>query len=140
MRIVSVKFKGSNKSYEYQTELPLITGGEYKIVADGVTSYSTNIVVEGYKKKAVYDGPLRVITNASCVNAPRMEDDNIENVFFNKEKRTTVVKWKDGVITKVTCNEADQFDKEKALALCYMKRYFKNRGAFNKVIQHYCEV
>lgn len=36
--------------------------------------------------------------------------DNIENVFFNSKKGTTVIKWKDGSISKSTCDTDDHFD------------------------------
>ena len=36
--------------------------------------------------------------------------DNIDNVFFNSTKGTTVIKWKDGSISKSTCLVDDHFD------------------------------
>ena len=79
-----------------------------------------------------------MITKADCVAAPGMPDSNIEKVFFDEEKKVTVVLWKNGIRTKVTCHPQDTYDKEKALALCYMKYYFHNRGAFNNVLKEYC--
>lgn len=36
--------------------------------------------------------------------------DKIENVFFNSKKGITVIKWKDGTISKSTCDNQDKFD------------------------------
>lgn len=36
--------------------------------------------------------------------------DKIENVFFNSKKGTTVIKWKDGSVSKSTCDTDDHFD------------------------------
>lgn len=138
MRIVVVKFKGTEREYEFLTNLSLIVGGQYRAVADGITEYVSPITVLGYRKKQNFSGKLRVITSAICEKAPSLIDDGIAKVIFNEAKRTTVVIWKDGVKTFLKCAEDDKWDEEKALALCYMKRHFYNRGAFNKVLQKYC--
>lgn len=139
MKVVVVTFNGSGREYEYNTNLDMIVGGEYKIIADNTIDYKSNVRVKGYRDKQVYDGVLREITKANCVNAPKLRDDMIKKVIFNEEKGTTVVIWTDGQKTKLKCHEGDKFDREKALALCYMKRIFGNRGAFNDVIHKWIE-
>lgn len=61
--------------------------------------------------------------------------DSIQDVFFNEEKGTTTVKWKDNTITTVFCDEDDYYDKEKGLAMCVMKYFFGNDGRFNQIIK-----
>ena len=135
MRIVVVRFKSSARQYEFKTELPMIKDGVYNIIADGRTSYSSPVIVDGYRAIPQFKGELRQITKADCIQAPPAPDDNIQNVIFNEEKRTTVVIWKDGIKTILKCAPEDVFDKEKAIALAYMKRAFKNRGCFNEVFK-----
>lgn len=62
---------------------------------------------------------------------------SIKNVYFNEEKRTTVVVWSDGIKTKLKCASDDVFDKEKAIALAFMKRFYGNGGKFNDILKKY---
>ena len=57
------------------------------------------------------------------------------NVWFNEKKGVTVVKWSDGTITKVTLQNDDVWDEEKAIALCYMKKFCGNNSSFNEVFR-----
>lgn len=139
MRIVVVKFGSTPREYEYQTNLNLIAGGQYSITADGDYTYGTPVTVLGYRRDASYKGELRTITNATCVKAPDRPDDGIERVIFNEKKRTTVVIWKDGIKTTVKCDPRDTWNKEAALAMCYMKRAFRNRGCFNETLKKWCK-
>lgn len=48
----------------------------------------------------------------------------VKEVIFNKP--ATVVYWKDGTKTKVKCgNNEESFDREKAVAMCFLKKMFK---------------
>ena len=69
------------------------------------------------------------------VEQPKKDLDIIQDVFFNEENGATTVKWKDGTITTVFCDEDDFYDKEKGLAMCVMKYFFGNDGRFNKVVK-----
>lgn len=61
----------------------------------------------------------------------------IKNVIFNEP--ATIVFWEDGTKTVVTCdNKYDKFDKEKGLALCFMKKNFGNSGKFNNILKEHC--
>jgi hypothetical protein len=138
MRVVVVKFGKTAREYEYNTELSLIKDGVYDITVDGKLTYSTPVIVVGYRKKAQFNGQLRTITAAWCISVPKRPDDGIDKVIFNEAKRTTAVIWKDGVKTVVKCDPRDAWNKETALALCYMKRAHMNRGAFNETLKRYC--
>lgn len=138
MRVVVVRFGKTEREYEYNTKLYLIAGGVYDITVDEDFTYSTPVTVVGYRKKAQFSGQLRTITSAKCLSAPNRPDDWIKKVIFNEEKRTTVVIWKDDVKTIVKCDPRDTWNKEAALALCYMKRWHNNRGCFNETLKKYC--
>ena len=137
--IVEVKFKNksgylSNKIYWYNvsSKLSLHKGFTYKIVADYDTTYNNPIIVtnvlEGYSKN------LRTITSIETVDAPPVKYFH-ESIYVNEDKRTIVVKWKDGTTTKMKPQDIDEFDIEKGIALCFMKKMHDNRGAYNNIFR-----
>lgn len=65
--------------------------------------------------------------------------DLIKNVWFNKEKGTVTVKWTDDQVTMIHCHEEDEFDLEKAIAICFMKKAYDNRGCFNEFLRKWLE-
>lgn len=65
--------------------------------------------------------------------------DPIDRVFFNYKKRTTTIIWKDKTVTTVKCAEDEEFDEEKGIAICFMKKFFDNRGCFNEFLKKYLE-
>lgn len=60
---------------------------------------------------------------------------SLERVIFNPP--ATIAFWNDGVKTIVKCHKEDTYDKEKGIALCYMKRMFGNDGSFNEVLKKF---
>lgn len=66
-------------------------------------------------------------------------NDLIELVSFNKSLDRTTVKWKDGTITYVHCAADDELDLEKAIAMCFMKKAYDNRGCFNEFLKKWVE-
>ena len=63
--------------------------------------------------------------------------DPIVNVDFNMDLERTTIKWKDGTITQIHCCALDEFDQEKAIALCFMKKMYDNRGCFNDFLEYW---
>ena len=61
--------------------------------------------------------------------------ENIEKVIFNDP--ATIVFWKDGTKTVVKCQDGDTYNKELGLAMCCSKKFFGNKGNFNKVFKKY---
>lgn len=59
---------------------------------------------------------------------------SINKVIFTKNKETIIL-WKDGTKTKVTCQEGDTFDKEKGFALCIIKYIFGNIQEYNNIFK-----
>ena len=59
----------------------------------------------------------------------------IDNVKFYE--KATVVFWKDHTKTVVVLQDGDTYDKEKSLALCFMKKATGNKGNFNNLFRKY---
>jgi len=134
------------KHYYYKSKLILQKGGEYRIESATKGWYSTSVIVCEVRTPDDYRlsfgcnyERLVEITEAIPLKELPVPSDRIKIVNFNREKRVTAVKWTDDTVTKVTCQDMDPFDEEKALALCYMKRWcFDNRGCFNEALKKHC--
>lgn len=127
--IIGVVFKGSTKIYYYNTNLPLLKDGIYDIIVDGYTTYDNHIKVCDIKEKK-YDKRLRTITDAKLVQAPRKPTKPYKNIYVDEKKRTICVVWKDGTKTVMKAHPDDEWDVEKGIALCFMKKVFNNRGCY----------
>ena len=134
MKYIIVKFKGTEKRYIYKTRLNLMVGGVYDITADNSKTYNNPVLIEGINEKAPknynYAYPMREITNAVLIQAPRRPIANVK-IIINEKKKTTVAIWGDGSKTVVKCQPGDEFDAEKGIAMCFVKRTFNNRGCYN---------
>ena len=93
----------------------------------------TEIVQE--KVDAIKEEALR---REAAKPKPKPEDP-IVNVDFNMDLERTTIKWKDGTITQLHCCALDEFDKEKAIALCFMKKMYDNRGCFNDFLEYWVD-
>ena len=62
----------------------------------------------------------RIISNRQTPKQKAM--NSITNVIFNNP--ATIVFWSDGTKTVVKCDERDEFDPEKGLAMAICKKYF----------------
>ena len=65
---------------------------------------------------------------------PNLEDISIK--FYGK---TTVVFWGDNTKTVVRQNDEDVYDKEKAIAMCFMKKFMGNTGKYNNVFKKFID-
>jgi hypothetical protein len=142
MKIIKVKFANSHyeKVYYYRTQLNFIKNGVYEIIADNKTCYDNYITVieDNVSPEEIPFGiSLREITSAKIVGAPPKPTGEIENIYLNEDKGVVVIKWTDGTKTKVKCQDGEDFDAEKGIALCFMKRAFHNRGCYNDVFKKY---
>lgn len=145
MKYIKVQFRQSDgsfggKAYIYRSQLPLLLGGVYSIVADDVQAYSSPVKVIGIEDHLCnFPYATRVITSATLITAPPKPKSPIRQVQFNIRKGVTTVVWADGSHTMVTCDSRDQFDCEKALALCFMKHFgYNDRSSFNDDIHKWC--
>ena len=106
MKYITVKFKGTEKRYIYKTRLNLMVGAIYDITADNSKTYNNPVLIEGLNEKAPknynYAYPMREITNAVLIQAPRRPTANVK-IIINEKKKTTVAIWGDGSKTVVKC-------------------------------------
>lgn len=134
MKYIIVKFKGTEKRYIYKTRLNLMVGAIYDITADNSKTYNNPVLIEEINEKAPknynHAYPMREITNAVLIQAPRRPTANVK-IITNEKKKTTVAIWGDGSKTVVKCQPGDEFDAEKGIAMCFVKRSFNNRGCYN---------
>ena len=126
--IVSVTFKGTCKVYRYNTNIQLLPEGIYDIVVDNSTTYDNFVTIQDIK--GGHDKRLRTITDARLIKGPRKPDKLYKNIYVNKAKRTICVVWRDGSRTIMKPHPDDEWDEEKGIALCFMKRVFNNRGCY----------
>lgn len=135
MRIVGVKFKNVGKVYHYFTKIPMRKGWTYEIIVDGVQSYNAPVtVVDDNVCAAEAYSALRTITKATCVDAPKPKktlETICKKVAINEKKGITTIIWKNGDKTQVRCQDDDEFDPEKGILLCVLKRCFDDRGSYN---------
>lgn len=61
----------------------------------------------------------------------------IEKVVFNDP--ATIVVWKDRTKTVVKCQEGDEFDPEKGLAMAIAKKALGNKSNFNNTIKRWTD-
>lgn len=60
------------------------------------------------------------------INSSRIPE--IKNVIFNDP--ATIVFWEDGTKTVVKCQDGDEFDPEKGLAMAVAKKTYGNKGSY----------
>lgn len=72
----------------------------------------------------------RIISNRQTPKQKAM--NSITNVIFNNP--ATIVFWSDGTKTVVKCDERDEFDPEKGLAMAICKKHFGG-GFYNDIFK-----
>lgn len=155
-KMVEVKFLGTNdKTYLFITNLNLDLGEWYNIYTKESGGYNSPVkVIKSYPLNHLYDVCIyKEIIRAEqitlhtkidktrtsiSINSSYPKDGYIDRVWFNPVKGTTVVRWVDGSKTMVRCQKGETFDKEKGLALCYMKRTLGNKSSFNEILKKWC--
>ena len=55
----------------------------------------------------------------------------IRTILANHKKNAFTVVWEDGESTVIHLQEGDEWDDEKALAMCFTKKALGNKGNFN---------
>lgn len=104
------------------------TDSNHHIYVDGVdVTYVINKQAETLKKEA--------IAYEESKPKPKPKDP-VRSVTINPTKGATTIVWKDGTVTMVHCND-EEFDAEKGIAMCFMKKVFDNRGCFNDFLKEY---
>lgn len=98
-------------------------------VDDIDVTYIINRQAEALKKEA--------ITYEKLKPKPKPKDP-VKSILINPIKGVTTVVWNDNTVTIVHCN-GEEFDAEKGIAMCFMKKVFDNRGCFNDFLKKYLE-
>lgn len=86
------------------------------------------------------EGTVRVeyFDSMNCDDERQSEDCfMIKDVIFNEP--ATIIKWCDGTKTVVKCQGGEPFDKEKGLALAFIKKMYGNTGRYNEIFHYWCD-
>lgn len=87
------------------------------------------------REKALFDWALKISNIPQRIRINDRDLPKIAQVYFNKTKGTTTVKWVDGTITTVTCDKEDTFDLHTGISLCITKKILGNKSNFNNIIK-----
>lgn len=140
MKVVTVKFLGSAREYDYWTDLDLKVGAKYKATADGTYTYDTPVIVVRYGQKSSFNGKLRTLTKMELVDKKKNPTKiRLKKLIFNKKKKTTAVLWSDGTATKVKLMDGEEWNDEYAFAACILKKFFGDRGYSKKDFHRFIE-
>ena len=84
-------------------------------------------------QQTVNENPLIKLTQGSITIKEKEPVDpyEIRNVLSNRKKLAFTVVWADGTTTTVHLQPGDEWDDEKALAMCFTKKALGNKGNFN---------
>jgi uncharacterized Fe-S cluster protein YjdI len=115
---------------------------EKTLLKEHLEKYESDIYRQNF---LTYGGvPKEVVqySKADCINTYEMQialdiekSFLIKKVIFNDP--ATIVCWFDGTKTVVKCQNGEKFDKEKGLALCFMKKVKGNKSNFNNVFKEW---
>ena len=82
--------------------------------------------------KTVSVNSISTTNEPAPVKAPKVTNPfEIQSVLSNRKKNAFTVVWADGTHTTVHCQPGDNWDDEKALAMCFTKKALGNKGNFN---------
>jgi hypothetical protein len=90
--------------------------------------HRAKILFRGYSN---FDSPFQggyTASKSERTLPPFTAMPKIEKVIFNPP--ATIVQWKDGTKTVVKCQDGDNFDWEKGLAMAYVKRAYNNERTY----------
>ena len=106
------------------------SGDEFSVSVDALNcSPDTLVSFEGCINRALPygSGIHRCLANGLSVNR-LIWTPEIKNVIFNDP--ATIVFWEDGTKTVVKCQDGDEFDPEKGLAMAIVKKAYGNKGSY----------
>ena len=128
-----MNFLNHTFAYEDLRDCTLITKNGAKIVVnidsiefsgDGFSKFEGHTMgVKTTEPRLSYTDYSRYYKTATMNDIPE-----IKNVIFNDP--ATIVFWEDGTKTVVKCQDGDEFDPEKGLAMAIVKRAYGNKGSY----------
>ena len=98
-----------------------------------VTNMETSSLSYEQRIKIKLDGIIEQYSSMESGVSNIPFDMMYEKVIFNEP--ATIVICKDGSKTVVKCQKNDEYDPEKGLALCFMKKALGNKGNFNNILK-----
>lgn len=98
-----------------------------------VTNTETSSLSYEQRIKIKLDGIIEQYSSMESGVSNIPFDMMYEKVIFNEP--ATIVIWKDGSKIVVKCQKNDEYDPEKGLALCFMKKALGNKGNFNNILK-----
>lgn len=98
-----------------------------------VTNMETSSLSYEQRIKIKLDGIIEQYSSMESGVSNIPFDMMYEKVIFNEP--ATIVIWKDGSKTVVKCQKNDEYDPEKGLALCFIKKALGNKGNFNNILK-----
>ena len=81
-------------------------------------------VYQAYNVDVMDENPFPGFTLKRKSSYNFISTPEVKKVIFNDP--ATIILWVDGTKTVVKCSEGDEYDPEKGLAFCYMKKIFGN--------------
>ena len=87
--------------------------------------FNSNFEVDKYCENDVI-ATLDFLNSIYGINSSHIPE--IKNVIFNDP--ATIVFWEDGTKTVVKCQDGDEFDPEKGLAMAIAKKAYGNKGSY----------
>ena len=132
----------------------ITVGGDRNIIGE-------NKVLDSYQKsisdfndlKGLYSNLFKTIDDGPSILS---NNENSEKRSMNKQKYNqykvpkiskvifndpaTIVYWEDKTKTVVKCNEADEFDEEKGLAMAIAEKYFGGYMPLKRMVKKYRKV
>lgn len=144
-RYYGVVFEGNSKVYYFKSAIKLDENGVYRITNDLGYTYSTPVRVFEMTNTSrdVLSKIKRTITRVDVLSMSSRSNNSlkasdkfeVKMVFFNKEKKTTTVRWADNSVTTVRCSQEDVFNEMTGIAMCFMKKATGGSGRFNKILK-----
>lgn len=144
-RYYGVIFEGGSNVYYFKSIIKLDENGAYRITNDLGYTYPTPVKVFEIINTTQYilSKSKRTITRVDVLSMPSKRNNlfkptdefEVKMVYFNKERKTTTVRWADNSITTVRCSQEDVFNEMTGIAMCFMKKATGGSGGFNKILK-----
>ena len=113
-------------------EEPSLTDAAVSIWADFFGALAQDPIVQYNRMDVALTAEL-----ANKLKSTYITELEIKNVIFNDP--ATIVFWNDGTKTVVKCQDGDEFDPEKGLAMAISKKTLGNKGNYCEVFKKWCE-
>lgn len=146
------------KIYTFLSKRRLTVGVPYNITyafsAIGLIDYNPIMILQELEDEEILftirclNGRMTLICGAEerldllpkdyCIPAKKATKmwKDVKKVYYVLRNRTTTVEWMNGDKTTVTAQNNEEFDKEKGLAMCYVKYHYGNSGRFNDIMRN----